>query len=226
MDWLAANTPADPDDLVLDVAAGTAIYARTLAPRVAAVVAIDLTPEMLDEGLRAARAHGLTNIVFEVGDATALPFRDGGFDRVVSRLALHHFAEPAVPFSEMVRVCRPGGTITVVDMVVVDEAAQDSFNQLERRRDQAHTRALTRSELVRLVEEAGVETVHTASRENVIDGERWLDQTDTPARDRAFIRSAWSEELAGGRTTGMRPHIENGRVVFVHDWDLLATTKT
>ena len=175
--------------------------------------------------MQAARAGGLTNMAFGVGDATALPFGDSSFDRVVSRLALHHFAEPARPLSEMVRVCRPGGTVTVVDMVVIDEAAQDWFNQLERRRDPAHTTALTRAELVRLVEEAGVDIVDTASRENVIDGERWLDQTDTPAHDRAVIRSAWSAELDGGRATGMRPRTEDGRVVFVHDWDLVAARK-
>jgi len=193
MAWMSANTPAEPTDVVLEVAAGTALFGRAIAERVAAIVAVDLTPEMLREGKAAADADGIGNLVFQVGDATSLPFLDASFDRTISRLSIHHFDDASVPLAEMVRVTRPGGTVTVIDMVVVDEPSVDLFNDLEHQRDPAHTRALTREELRRSVEAAGLSVVHTATREHILDGERWLAQTATPAPVAAHIRAAWSE---------------------------------
>ena len=223
--WMVANSPTDADDLVLEVAAGTARFGRALAPLVRAVIALDLTPEMLREGRRGAAESGSTNVVFQVGDATCLPFQDGSFDRVVSRLAIHHFEDPSVVLAEMVRVCRPSGSVTVIDMVVPEAADQAAFNELERRRDPAHTRALTRDELRRAVERAGLEIVHTSTWENVLDGERWMQQTDTAPRDAQVIRAAWAAELAGGPRTGMAPRRVGHDVEFVHFWDLLVARR-
>jgi SAM-dependent methyltransferase len=228
MNWMSANTPAEPGDLVLEVAAGTALFSRALAARVAAVVAIDLTPEMLLEGHRAAAEAGHRNIVFQLGDATALPFLDLTFDRSISRLAVHHFEDARVPIAEMKRVTRIGGTVTVIDMVVVDKRADTLtvFNDLERRRDPAHTNALSRSGLREAILAAGLEIEHTATWENVLDSERWLEQTATPIDEADVIRSAWEQELAGGASTGMSPRrTADGRIEFVHAWDLVVARR-
>ena len=222
---MAANTPVDVDDIVLEVAAGTALFGRAIAPLVRAVIAIDITPEMLSEGKRVADASGRSNLLFQIGDATRLPFLDASFDAVISRLAVHHFDDPDAALSEMVRVCRPGGTVTVIDMVVVDESNADRFNDLERRRDQAHTRALTRTGLRDAVERAGLHVTHTSSWENVLDGERWMEQTSTSADDAAVIRAAWDEELSGGAATGMAPRRRDGHIEFVHVWDLIGAQR-
>ncbi len=222
--WLAGNTPVTSSDMVLEVAAGTGIFGRAIAASVAAVVAVDLSAEMLAEGKRATDSQGVGNIIWQQGDVTELPFLDHTFDRVLSRLAIHHFEDPAVPIGEMVRVCRPGGTITIVDMVVLDASTQDVFNGLERRRDPSHTRALTRTELRTAIEAAGCSITHTATRVNTLNGQRWLDQTSTPPHEAAFIRSAWSVELAGGPPTGMLPFVGISGVEFVHNWDLIVAT--
>ena len=222
MAWMSANTPAEPADVVLEVAAGTALFSRSIARRVAAVVAVDLTPEMLREGHRAAAEAGHRNVVFQVGDATALPFLAHSFDRSISRLAIHHFEDPAVPIQEMTRVTRPGGTVTIIDMVVTDGAAERTFNDLERRRDPAHTRALSRAGLRDAVVGAGLAIEHTATWENVLDSDAWLAQTATPAEEADVIRAAWERELAGGEATGMAPRrTGDGRIEFVHFWDLI-----
>ena len=219
--WLVANTPAESADLVLDVAAGTSIYGRALAGRVAAVIAVDLTPEMLVEGKRAVEDVGLANIVFQRGDATDLPFLNQSFDRVVSRLSIHHFEDALVPLAEMVRVCRIGGTISIVDMVAPNEIVQARFNELEHKRDPAHTRALTREQLHRSIESEHCTITHTASYDNVLVGDDWLAQTATPPAEAALIRRAWDQELAGGEATGMLPrHGEHG-IEFVHRWELV-----
>ena len=87
---------------MLDVAAGTGHVARSLAPRVRAVVALDATQAMLEQGKR----HGVPNVVFMRGDAAALPFVDQSFDVVVNRFALHHFEQPEVQLAEMRRCGR------------------------------------------------------------------------------------------------------------------------
>ena len=219
--WMRDNTPTAATDVVLEVAAGTALFGRALAPSVAAVVAVDLTVEMLEAGKAGAEAAGIRNVVFELGDATAMPYLGASFDLVVSRLAVHHFSDPAVPLSEMLRVCRPDGTIAVIDMVVVDEEQKDFFNELERRRDPAHTSALSRRELAAAITAAGAAVRHTATWDNVLQPAAWFAQTHTAPADVAHITAAWEDELAGGRPTGMDPRVVDGHLEFVHHWDLL-----
>ncbi len=226
MEWLATNTPTSAGDIVLEVAAGTGIYARAIADGVAAVVVVDVTLEMLAEGKRVADSLGVRNIVAQEGDATNLPFLANSFDRVLSRLAIHHFEDPTVPIKEMVRVCRPGGTITIVDMVVVDESTQTLFNDLERRRDPSHTWALTRSQLRSAIKSTECSIGDTATRVNVLDAQRWLDQTSTPSDEAEVIRSAWNTELAGSTATGMAPFVGPAGIGFVHHWDLIVATKS
>jgi SAM-dependent methyltransferase len=220
LSWVTAATPLRPDDLVLEVAAGTALVGRALAPLVRAVVAVDLSPEMLTAGREAAIATGLRNVIFQVGDSTALPFLDGTFDRVVCRLALHHHEDAGPALAEMVRACRPGGTLTVVDLVA-DGATRRTFDDLERRRDPSHTRALTRDELHRGVTDAGARIIHADGRDRVLVGEPWLAQTSTAADDADHVRAAWEAELAGGPPTGMRPRRGAGGVELVHRWELV-----
>src|SRR3954470_12464213 len=140
--WIREHVPVQEGSLVLDVAAGTGHVARALAGDAAAVVAFDLTGEMLATGKAEADAAGVRNVVFERGDASALPHLDGSFDLVVSRFAVHHFAEPARQIGEMARVCRPGGRVAIVDLVTVDAGTAERHNELERLRDPSHTRAL------------------------------------------------------------------------------------
>jgi ubiquinone/menaquinone biosynthesis C-methylase UbiE len=222
--WLAGNTPVASGDVVLEAAAGTGIFSRSIAGSVASVVAVDLTPEMLAEGKLVADKLGITNVIWQEGDVTALPFLPNTFDRVLSRLAIHHFEDPSVPIAEMVRVCRPGGTITIVDMVVLDHHDQQVFNDLERLRDPSHTRALTRAGLRDAIESAGCVVTHRATRVNILNGQRWLDQTSTPPNQAAFILDAWRVEMDGGATTGMLPSLGASGIEFAHHWDLLVAT--
>src|SRR6476620_226604 len=89
---------------VLDVACGPGIVTAALASRAREVVALDLTPEMLAKAEDRCRKAGRTNVVFEEGSATSLPFADRSFDAVVTRLSLHHFREPGRALEEMLRV--------------------------------------------------------------------------------------------------------------------------
>jgi SAM-dependent methyltransferase len=95
---------------VLDVAAGTGNASLPAAERGASVVASDLTPELLEAGRARAAAAGL-ELEWEVADAEQLPFEDASFDVVMSSIGCMFapFHQPVA--DELVRVCRPGGTI-------------------------------------------------------------------------------------------------------------------
>jgi SAM-dependent methyltransferase len=102
-----------PGDRVLDVAAGSGNVAVPAATTGARVIASDLTPELFDVGRRLAAEAGV-EVEWAEGDAEALPYADHTFDVVTScvgvMFAPHH--QPAA--DELVRVCRPGGTIGLI----------------------------------------------------------------------------------------------------------------
>jgi SAM-dependent methyltransferase len=101
---------------VLDVAAGTGNVAIRAAATGAAVVASDLTPENFEAGRREARARGV-ELDWVEADAEALPFGDGEFDVVTSAVGVIFAADHERVADELLRVCRPGGTIGIVTIV-------------------------------------------------------------------------------------------------------------
>ncbi|HWT22840.1 MAG TPA: class I SAM-dependent methyltransferase [Solirubrobacteraceae bacterium] len=99
---------------VLDVAAGSGNVAIRAAEAGARVVASDLTPENLAAGRDEARARGV-ELEWVEADAEALPFEDGAFDVVTSSLGAIFAPDHRAVADELVRVCRPGGTIGMVN---------------------------------------------------------------------------------------------------------------
>jgi ubiquinone/menaquinone biosynthesis C-methylase UbiE len=214
--WVFDRLPLGPDDLVLDVAAGTGHAARQLARSVRAVVALDVTPAMLRAGQAAAAGEELTNVIFMRGEATALPFLDGTFDVVVSRFAGHHFADPAAVIAEMVRCTRRGGAVGFVDLVADDAlAVADRQNHLERLRDPSHTRMLRGGEADEALAEAGLEVIDRRLRPLRRPLQPWLDQTHTPEDVSERIETALRDELAGATVTGFRPEVIEGELWFI-----------
>lgn len=221
LDWILEHVPAEPHVTALDVAAGAGHLARAVAARVRQVVALDLTPEMLLAGKRAAEAAGVANMLFERGDAAALPYLDESFDLVTSRFAVHHFADPPVQLAEMVRVCRPGGHLVVIDLVAVDDGVAERHNELERLRDPSHTNALTEGRLVALLEAAGAEVESPNARDQQLDFDRWIAQAGTPADVADSVREQLLAELEGGAPTGMRPRLESDKLLFTQRWAIV-----
>jgi SAM-dependent methyltransferase len=97
-------------DRVLDVAAGSGNAAIPAALAGARVVACDLTPELLESGRQEAARRGV-EVEWREADAEALPFADGEFDTVLSCVGVMFAPHHQVSADELVRVCRPGGTI-------------------------------------------------------------------------------------------------------------------
>jgi SAM-dependent methyltransferase len=102
-----------PGQRVLDVAAGTGSAAIPAALAGAEVVASDLTPELFDDG-RARAATAGVDLEWREADAEALPFEDASFDVVMSAIGVMFAPHHAAAAAELVRVCRPGGTVGVL----------------------------------------------------------------------------------------------------------------
>jgi SAM-dependent methyltransferase len=103
-----------PGMRVLDVAAGSGNASIPAAKRGATVTASDLTPELFDAGRARAETEGV-ELDWVEGDAERLPFEDESFDAVISSLGAMFAPRHAAAAAELVRVCRPGGTISLLN---------------------------------------------------------------------------------------------------------------
>ncbi|MBS0988280.1 class I SAM-dependent methyltransferase [Acetobacter okinawensis] len=176
---------------VLDVACGPGIVACELARAGAQVTALDLTPAMIEQARQRANNMGVT-VAYHIGSALHLPFQAESFDRVVTRYSLHHMLEPQKVLAEMVRVCRPGGRIIVIDATPAPEC-QKNYDRAETLRDPSHTSALTLDQLLSLGAEAGLSPVmmHQYRLES-----RLHDQVAT--EDWSALQALFAEDIAGG----------------------------
>jgi SAM-dependent methyltransferase len=97
---------------VLDVACGTGAATIPAALAGANCTGLDLVPDLLDQARRNAAAAGV-EIDWIEGDAEALPFDDGSFERVLSTFGVMFAPRHEVAASELARVCAPGGVIVL-----------------------------------------------------------------------------------------------------------------
>ncbi|MGI8486402.1 MAG: class I SAM-dependent methyltransferase [Thermomicrobiales bacterium] len=96
--------------VVLDVACGSGPTTIAAARRFCDATGIDYVPALLERGRQRAVAEGVP-IDFREGDAETLPFPDASFDVVLSTFGVMFAPDQARAAGELLRVCRPGGTI-------------------------------------------------------------------------------------------------------------------
>lgn len=101
-----------PGQRVLDVACGSGNTALIAARRYCDVVGIDFAPNLIERARERAAADGV-EAEFHVADAQDLPFPDHAFDAVFSVMGVMFCPDQERAARELLRVCRPGGTIAI-----------------------------------------------------------------------------------------------------------------
>ena len=224
--WSVGLLPLSKDFRVLDVATGTGHLSRAIAPHVRDVVALDITPKMLDYARKEAARSNLTNISIQEGKAEELPYKSDCFDLVVSRLAIHHFEKPVAQLREMTRVCKPDHRIGVIDLVSPDKKnLAETYNHLERLRDPSHTIALSKEQMELLLSDVGVIIEKFEMRDVEVDFQRWVQMTGTKPETVDILKGELLKEISGGSKTGMRPFVKNGGLKFLQVWAVVIGMK-
>jgi len=158
LSWLVDCAQPQANWRALDIATGTGHTAFALSPHVREIVALDLTPAMLDEARGLAAKRGITNVRFIVGDAQELPFDDGSFELITCRRAPHHFNDLPRALREMRRVLVPSGRLVIDDRSVPEDDWIDAImHELDTLHDRSHVRQYRPSAWRRLLEAAGFE---------------------------------------------------------------------
>ncbi len=194
---LVELTQPQPDWHALDVSTGAGHTALIFAPRVAHVIASDLTAPMLDAARALAQARGITNIEFRQANAQALPFADSEFNLVTNRLALHHYTDPRQAMQEMARVCKPGGIVALVDNIVPpDKVTAGAINHIEKLRDPSHNWAYPLARLEAMFAEAGLRVAHRESFKKEMEFEPWADRMSVNAETKIKLRALLLREAS------------------------------
>ena len=155
--------PVRPGHRVLDLGCGGGRHAFELYRRGADVVAFDLDPAELAPvtgmfgAMRAAgeagQAAGATAIS---GDATAMPFGDGMFDRVIAAEVLEHIGDDQRAMNELARVLRPGGLAAITVPSFLPERVCWALSTEYHEVPGGHVRIYTRVELQAKLARAGL----------------------------------------------------------------------
>jgi len=103
-----------PGQTLLEVGVGTGLL-LPLYPRDIAVVGIDLSQEMLEVARARVRRSGLSNVTLRAMDAERTSFSSGSFDHVVIPYVYSVTPDPQQLVREARRVCKPGGSIYVLN---------------------------------------------------------------------------------------------------------------
>jgi ubiquinone/menaquinone biosynthesis C-methylase UbiE len=130
---LVARAAPQPGERVLDIACGTGVVARLIAPLVGpsgSVTGLDLNPGMLAVARECAEAEGM-EITWQSGNAITLPFTDGAFDLVVCHQGLQFFSDKTAALREMRRVLAPSGRALVSSWSpVTDNPVNQIFDEI------------------------------------------------------------------------------------------------
>ena len=181
LDALAALAQSAPHAKVLDLGSGGGHVSFAMAPHVAAMVAYDLSEDMLGVVAAEAARRGLAQLHTQAGRAENLPFDDAAFDIVATRFSAHHWYDVRKGLSEARRVLKPGGKLVIVDIVAPEVPLLDTLLQTaEVLRDASHVRDYRVSEWQAMLAEAGFQPGTPRTWKLMMTFDSWIARIRTP----------------------------------------------
>lgn len=102
---------------VADLGAGEGTLAQLLAQRAKKVIAVDLSPKMVEFGQNLASQNGLSNLEYRLGDIEEPPIENSSLDLAVLSQALHHAEHPQRALDAAFGILKPGGRLIVLDLL-------------------------------------------------------------------------------------------------------------
>ena len=174
VEWAAGARTA------LDVATGGGHVARRLREAGIEVVSCDPAPGMQPD---------------VVCRAEHLPFADGSFDVVATRVAAHHYEGVEQAVAEMARVA--AGTVLIVDNLFMG----DDVEEAEKLRDPSHVRNYSEAEWRAFAERAGLKVEDVQSFEKPIELQPWLDRCGCVGDDAVRVCELLGDRVDGGLVT-------------------------
>jgi len=165
-------------EVVLDLGSGAGVDVFLAANKVGPtgrVIGIDMTEEMVDKARGIARDYGYRNVEFRQGEIEKLPIDDGSVDAIISNCVINLSPHKSKVFREAHRALKPGGRLTVSD-IVSEGVIPDEIKNDPDAWSGCIAGALPRQEYLEKIKKAGFADIQIlASREFYIENK--ADQT-------------------------------------------------
>ena len=118
------HTKVEEGEVVLDLGSGGGIdvfRASKLVGQSGKVIGLDATPEMIFRARETATKYDYRNVEFRLGEIEHMPIESNSVDLVISNCVLNLVPDKRLAFEEIYRVLKPGGGISISDMVTSQE---------------------------------------------------------------------------------------------------------
>ncbi|MBU9837941.1 class I SAM-dependent methyltransferase [Rahnella perminowiae] len=186
---LAALLAPYKEAQIIDLGCGAGHASFVAAGVVKNVIAYDLSAQMLDVVMQAARDKQLTNITVQQGMAESLPFEDHSAEVIISRYSAHHWHDVGQALREVARVLKPGGKFIMMDVVSPGHPLLDIYLQtVEVLRDTSHVCNYSPGEWLNMVAEAGLIAREVTTDRLPLEFTSWIARMRTPEHFAVAIR--------------------------------------